>query len=188
MIYYWLHTLYIFIGSRLFWKNVNVLSNLSRTRRVSILDCEGFRFMNNSKYTFYMDLIRFEILFRSKLFDATLKKGIIPTLGSQKIIYKKPLKVFTKFKITLIIDGWDDKWVYHKQMFEQNGKIMAIGYTKVAFWKNKKTLNLTDILADAGVHIKQQKPSLAILNLFNNDYALLHSSNKSQLNISTQVD
>ena len=85
-----------------------------------------------------MDFIRFEILFRSKLFDNTFKKGIFPVLGSQKIIYKKPLKRWTKFKITISLEGWDDKWVYHSQTFKQKSEIYAVGYSKVAYWKNKK--------------------------------------------------
>ena len=175
MIYYWLHSLYIFLGGRFFWKKVNITEALSRTRRVSILDCEGMRYMNNSKYFFYMDLIRFEVLFRSKLYDATLKKGIFPMLASQKIIYKKPLKMWTKFKITITVDGWDHKWVYHKQVFEQNGQIIAIGYTKVAFLKSKKTLDLHEILKEAGVTIPQRKPSEAVLALFESDYELLQT-------------
>ena len=92
MIYYWLHLIYIYIGSNFFWKKIDLDSDLTRIRRVSILDCDSLRYMANSKYFYYMDFIRFEILFRSKLYENTFKKGIFPVLGSQKIIYKKPLK------------------------------------------------------------------------------------------------
>ncbi|PWJ60688.1 hypothetical protein CLV98_101873 [Dyadobacter jejuensis] len=74
MIYYWLHMIYIYIGSRIFWKKVHPTAELTRTRSVGILDCDALRFMANSKYFYYMDLIRYEVVFRSKLYDNTIKK------------------------------------------------------------------------------------------------------------------
>ena len=179
MIYYWLHMLYIYIGAKLFWKKVDLESDLSRIRRVNTLDCDSMRFMANSKYFYYMDFIRFEVLFRSKLYDNTFKKGIFPVLGSQKFIYKKPLKRWSKFKITLTLEGWDDKWVYHRQTFEQNNEICAVGYTKVAFWKNKKAQDLRKIIYDSGLHKTEMNPSEHILNMFNNDYHILKELNKA---------
>jgi len=133
MIYYWIHVIYIFINSKLFRSKVNVDSKITRTRRVSILDCEGLRYMANSKYSYYMDFIRYELLFRTELYTNTVNRGMFAVLGSQKVIYKKPLKRWSKFSITLNLEGWDDKWAYHRQVFKQNNKVCAIGYTKLAF-------------------------------------------------------
>jgi acyl-CoA thioesterase FadM len=166
---------YIYLGSKFIWKKVNIESDLSRIRFVKILDCDSLRYMANSKYFYYMDFIRFEVLFRSKLYDNTFKKGIFPVLGSQKFIYKKPLKRWTKFKITISLEGWDDKWVYHRQTFRQKGEIYAVGYTKVAFWKNKKALDMPKIIYDSGFHKTEMNPSSMILNMFNDDYDILKS-------------
>ena len=92
-------------------------------------------------------------------------------LASQKIIYKKPLKMFKKFDITLILEGSDDKWVYHRQVFRQNGQVCAIGYTKAGFWKNKKAQKINAILMKSDSEIKL--PSEEVLNMFKNDYSLL---------------
>ena len=173
MFYYWLHILYIFIGSKLFWKKVPVKADLKRVRKVSILDCDALRFMANSKYFYYMDLIRFELLFRSKLYNSTVKKGMFPVLGSQKIIYKKPLKRWTTFTITLVLEGWDDKWAYHRQVFEQDNQICALGFTKVAFWKNKKAQQMTAILHEAGLTDAAMNVPETIKNIFDHDYHLL---------------
>ncbi|TNJ41343.1 thioesterase family protein [Tamlana fucoidanivorans] len=173
MIYYWLHVLYIFIGSRLFWKRIKPDHNLTRQRIVSLFDCESFRYMANSKYFYYMDLIRYEIVFRSQLYNNTIKKGMFGVLASQKIIYKKPLKRWTKFSITLVLDGYDDKWVYHKQIFKQKGEICAIGFTKAGFWKHKKAQNMTDILLKSGVHHQTKVVSSETLDMFKNDYDIL---------------
>lgn len=176
MIYYWLHLIYIFIGSKFFWKPVALNVNLTRTRRVSILDCEAFRFMANSKYFYYMDFIRLEILFRSDLYTNTIKKGMFPVLGSQKIIYKKPLKRWTTFDITLILEGWDDQWIYHRQVFTRNGDVYAVGITKVGFWKKHKIQDVRDILCASGVKNKKMDVSPEILSMFSNDYTIIKNT------------
>lgn len=175
MIYYWLHILFLYIGSRFFWKSVDLAGDLTRVRRVKVLDCDAMRYMANSKYFYYMDFIRIEILFRTKLYDNTYKKGIYPVLGSQKFIYRKPLKRWSKFSVTLVLEGWDDKWVYHKQVFKQKGEICGIGYTKVAFWKNRKALDIRKIIFDSGIERKEMNPSPEVLGIFENDYHMLKS-------------
>jgi len=62
-----------------------------------------------------------------------MKKGLFPVIGSQKFIYKKPLKRWTKLSITLPVEAWNEKWVYHTQTFKQKGEVYAVGFTKVAF-------------------------------------------------------
>jgi acyl-CoA thioesterase FadM len=123
-----------------------------------------------------MDFIRFEIMFRSDLYNNTVKKGMYAVLGSQKIIYKKPIKLWSKFKITLILEGWDDKWVYHQQVFEQNNQICAVGYTKAAFWKHKKAQNIQSIFEESGLRIPQKNVSENVLKLFQDDYELLKTT------------
>ncbi|MFT4839438.1 MAG: acyl-CoA thioesterase FadM [Oleispira sp.] len=176
MIYYWIHVLYIFIGSTFFWKKVGLESDFTRTKRVGILDCESLKYMANSKYFYFMDFIRLEILFRTKLYENTFKKGMFPVIGSQKLIYKKPMKIWSTYSLTLVVEGWDDKWVYHRQTFKQNGDVYAIGFTKLAFWKNKKAQNMRNIIADSGVQTTEMTPSLEVLSMFKNDYEIIKGS------------
>ena len=98
-------------------------------------------------------------------------------LASQKIIYKKPLKIWKKFKITLKMEGSDEKWLYHRQIFEQNGEVCAIGFTKAGFWKNKKAQNMREILINSGSENKIKTPSTEMMNIFNNDYEILKNKN-----------
>jgi len=120
-----------------------------------------------------MDFIRLELTFKSNLFDNTIKKRITPILGSQKIIYKKPLKLWDTFTVTLKNEGWDDKWVYHSHVFKKKNIIYAIGYTKVAFWKNKEIQNLRAIISDCEIKYLAKTPNAEIKNIFNNDSKLL---------------
>ena len=168
--------IYIYVGSKFFWKKIELDSDHTRIRKVSILDCDSLKYMANSKYFYYMDFIRFEVLFRSKLYENTFKKGIFPVLGSQKFIYIKPLKRWAIFSITLVLEGWDEKWVYHRQIFKHKNKVYAIGFTKAAFWKNNKAQNMTKILTDSGVQKTKMNPSSEILNVFKNDYEIVKST------------
>lgn len=123
-----------------------------------------------------MDFIRFEKMFRSELFANTVKKGMYPVLGSQKVIYKIPLKRWSSFTTTLVLEGWDEKWVYHKQVFEQHNRIVAIGYTKVAFWRNKKAQNIPKILKNSGVKQSQMPVPQKVRTVFERDYELLQTN------------
>ena len=175
MIYYWIQLAITFISTYYFSDKVPINTTITTKRRVSIFDCEGFRYMSNTRYISYMDFIRFELTFKSNLFNETIKKGIIPVLASQKIIYKKPLKLWDVFTITLKNEGWDNKWVYHSHTFQKNNAIYAIGYAKVAFWKKNKVQNMLDIIHKSGITEDAKLPPLHILNLFNNDTHLLKS-------------
>ncbi|PWJ60687.1 thioesterase superfamily protein [Dyadobacter jejuensis] len=99
-------------------------------------------------------------------------------LASQKIIYKKPLKIFQKFDITLKLEGSDEKWVYHRQTFEQNGQVCAIGFTKAGFWKNKKTQDMREIIKNSDSEYQLRTPSAEVISLFESDYETIKTSNK----------
>lgn len=167
------------MGSKLCWSKVDLTSRLSRKRMVLLFDCDTFRYMANSRYLYYMDLIRYEIMFRSPLYKNTVKKGIYAVLGSQKIIYKKPLKMWATFTISLVLDGWDDKWVYHRQTFTRNDEVYAIGFTKIAFWQNNKAQDVGRILKDCGVSITEMEISPELRAVFEDDHDCLKRISKS---------
>ena len=108
MFYYWF-TIAKILVLRNFQSEVLYDQTISRTFRVRLFDCDGLRVMTASKYAVYMDFIRWELIARSKLFHAIVKRKLAPTIGSQKIIYRKPLKIGTKFDIILKSAGVDDR-------------------------------------------------------------------------------
>lgn len=176
MVYYWIRLTIVFLSAYFSPKRVAIDSSITVKHRVTVFDCEGLRYMSNTRYVTYMDLIRFRLTFKSNLFNETIKKGTIPTLASQKIIYKKPLKLWDNFSITLTNLGWDNKWVYHSHVFKKDNDVYAIGYTKVGFWKNKKVQDLKEILTRSGIEKDQLVPPTHILNLFKTDTILLRNN------------
>jgi acyl-CoA thioesterase FadM len=85
-----------------------------------------------------MDFIRLESMFRSSLYENTVEKGMLAILVSQKVIYKKPLRIWSTFSVKLILEEWDEKWAYHHHIFIQDGKVCAVGLSKLAFRKHKR--------------------------------------------------
>lgn len=168
MFYYWYRLIWILVAKN-FQKPIDIEGELSRKFKVRLLDCDGLRVMTAFKYAAYMDFIRWEMVARSKLYNEIVLKGLAPTLGSQKIIYRKPLKRWSQFTLNVHTAGWDEKWVYHIHKFEQKGEIRAVGITRALFWKKDKPQLLQQILENAGVKELNKTPPVWVLNLFQND-------------------
>ncbi len=174
MLYFWYRILILLI-LRNFTAPIPIDAKFSRTFRVRLFDCEGLRVMTASRYTVYMDLIRWEALLRSKLYEVVFRGGLAPTLGSQKIIYRRPLKIFSRFKVTLELAGWDSKWVYHIHTFENKDRIAAIGITRALIWKRDVPVSMGEILQKAGENRTERAPASWIIELFENDKAILQA-------------
>jgi acyl-CoA thioesterase FadM len=174
MLHYWYRIVWILIARR-FQSQVDIEEELTRTFRVRLFDCDGFRVMTAFKYAAYMDLIRWEMIARSKLFNEILPKGLAPTLGAQKIIYRKPIKLWTKFTLRLQTMGWDEKWVYHIHKFEQSGEVKAIGITRALIWKKDRPQILREILQNIAVKNLDKKPPEWVANLFRTDTDIIQN-------------
>lgn len=149
MFHYWF-SIGRMLLSRYTLPRVEYDTTIRRRFRVRLFDCDGFRVMTAAKYPMYMDFIRWEMIARSKLFEAIVKRGLAPTLGSQKLIYRRPLKVWTAFEVELELAGIDDKWIYHIHRFIQQGEVRAIGITRALIWKRDVPTAMADLLQAVG--------------------------------------
>ena len=175
MFYYWYSIIKILI-LRNFQTKVNYDQTIRRTFRVGLFDSDGFRVMAAAKYPIYMDFLRWELIARSKLFKAIVKRGLAPTLGSQKIIYRKPLKLWSRFTVILESVGMDDKWVYHAHYFEQDNEVKAVGITRALIWKKDIPTALADILKEIGADEKKAPPTW-VSKLFSDDKKIIQQAN-----------
>ncbi len=160
------------ITSRFTRPRVAFDSTIRREFRVRLLDCDGFRVMTAAKYPMYMDFIRWEMIARSKLFDAVVQRGLAPTLGSQKLIYRRPLKLWTRFTVELELAGYDDKWIYHIHRFEQHGELRALGITRALIWKRDVPTAMDELLTFVGARGPMTPPEW-VTELFARDKELL---------------
>ena len=172
MLRYWLAILLLF-ARRKFQPAIRPDKNFTKSFRVGPFDCDGLRVMTAYKYTVYMDLIRWEVIARSKLFGAVVRRGLAPTLGSQKIIYRRPLRIWSKFDLDLEPAGWDDKWLYHIHYFRQDGELKAVGVTRSLIWKRDIPHALEDIMRDAIGEFYTKTPPEWVNGLFADDRQII---------------
>ena len=172
MIHYWLSIVKILV-LRHVQPAVAIDATIRRTFRVRLFDCDGFRVMTASRYPAYMDFIRWELIARSPMYHAIIKRGLAPTLGSQKLIYRKPLKLWTRFVVELELAGWDEKWIYHIHRFEQHGEIKAVGITRALIWKRDVPSVLADIVRESGATTSVMDPPTWVSELFEKDKAIV---------------
>ena len=175
MIYYW-YTILKILVLRNFQSEVNYDQTIRRTFRVGPFDCDGLRIMTAAKYPVYMDFIRWELIARSKLYHAIVKRRLAPSLGSQKIIYRKPMKIWSKFDVILESAGMDDKWVYFVHYFEQDNEVKAIGIVRSLVWKRDIPTALTDIMKELGV-TETMDPPAWVIDIFKADKEIIEKAN-----------
>jgi acyl-CoA thioesterase FadM len=160
------------IASRFTRPRVAFDATIRRRFRVRLLDCDGFRVMTAAKYPMYMDFIRWEMIARSKLFEAVVQRGLAPTLGSQKLIYRRPLKLWSVFDVELELAGYDDKWIYHIHRFEQQGELRALGVTRALIWKRDVPAAMEELIVFVGARGPMVPPTW-VTALFAQDKELL---------------
>jgi acyl-CoA thioesterase FadM len=171
MLHYWF-TIARMLLSRFTKPRVRYDATIRRRFRVRLFDCDGFRVMTAAKYPMYMDFIRWEMIARSDLFEAIVKRGLAPTLGSQKLIYRKPLKVWSTFNVELELAGYDDKWMYHIHRFVQHGEVRALGITRALIWRRNVPTATKELLEAVGA-TGDMPPPAWVAALFENDRELL---------------
>ena len=169
MIYFWcrLGVILLVNGFRPHW---NLNKEASIKCRVRLLDCDGLQVMCGNQYPMYMDLGRWLHVTKAGFLNLAIKNRWAPVLRSQKVIYLKPLRLWSSFQVRVSLAGLDKKWVYHQHVFEQNGSIRAIGITKACVWKNKRRIPLTDVVNDPRVIYKEKPVPSWVKDMFPDDH------------------
>ena len=75
------------------------------------------KYMNNASYWTITEMGQMDFLFRTDLFKICRQHHWFPLVGSQKIVYRRPLKRFDRFQLRSQLYYCDDKWLYLKQTF-----------------------------------------------------------------------
>lgn len=183
MIYFWCRLVIILLvnGFRPHW---NLNEEVNPKCRVRVLDCDGLQVMCGNQYLKYMDLGRWMHVTKAGFLKLAIKNKWAPVLRSQKIIYLKPLRLWSAFQVKVSLVGLDEKWVYHQHVFEQNGSIKAIGITKACVWKNKRRVPILDVLKDSRVICREKPVPAWVIDMFPDSH---EQPNNIQLNISPSL-
>jgi acyl-CoA thioesterase FadM len=86
--------------------------------------------VNNGRYLPLCDLSRIDLFVRTGLLRLMLQRGWRPIIAEHTMIYRKSLGVFKKFKATMQLTHWDEKYFYMTHCFSIGDKIIAVGTSK----------------------------------------------------------
>lgn len=86
--------------------------------------------MNNGRFLTIMDLGRMDLLKRTGVLNMAIKNKWMPIVGTARIDFQRPLKLWQKYELHSHIYGWDEKWIYLEQTFYSNDKLIAKGKIK----------------------------------------------------------
>lgn len=150
------------ILKRLVVKNpIDPFSHCTSKCRVNLLDLDFNMHMNNGRYLSIMDLGRFDLMLKSKIFWKIFKQGYYPVVSSQSIRFKKSLGFFMSFDLVTLIESWDERNLYIHQQFIKNDVIYAEGYVKTRFRQRgrKESVPTKEIFELLGVQYQNDKVS-----------------------------
>src|SRR6476660_7713220 len=86
--------------------------------------------MNNGRYLTICDLNRVDLFIRTGLLKVMLRQKWMPVVAEHTMTYKKPLKVFERFKVSLDVTHWDDKYFYMTHTFTTRDRVVAEGKSR----------------------------------------------------------
>lgn len=141
--------------------------------RCGFFDCDGLRVMTASRYAVCMDFARWSFVTRTGFTAYAFKKGWAPALGSQKIIYRKPVKLGESFDVRVSYAGSDNKWIYNLHILKKAGEIRAIGITKGVTWHKGKMIPMEQVLTEIGAQKYIREVPDWIGDLFSDDSKIL---------------
>ena len=93
--------------------------------------------MNNGRYLTICDLSRVDMFLRTGLARAMLKQKWMPIITEHSMAYKKALKPFQRYRVTMQITGWDERNFDMWHQFIVNDRIVAEGHSKGLIYSKK---------------------------------------------------
>jgi acyl-CoA thioesterase FadM len=96
-------------------------------------DLDINRHLNNGRYLTILDLGSIDLFLRSGVLFRAIRNGFRPMIGGLIVTYRKGLSLFERFRLTMRLEAWDDRWNYFQFEFKKlNGQLSAAGYFKGA--------------------------------------------------------
>lgn len=102
--------------------------------------------MNNGRYLTICDLNRVDLFIRSGLAKLMIKRGWMPVVAEHTMSYKRPLKLFECFEVSLALTHWDEKFFYMTHTFTSGDRVVAQGTSKAALRSKEGVLKPDDVI------------------------------------------
>jgi len=101
--------------------------------RVGLSDIDVFMELNNARFFNYMELGRWDFIYRSGVLHIMRKQGWGATVGGSSIRFRRRIPFLSRFKLTSEMICHDGRWFYIKQETFVKGKICSSALMKVGF-------------------------------------------------------
>jgi acyl-CoA thioesterase FadM len=151
---------------------------LTKTFTANPFDSDWMNSIQAGAFFTYTDSARWELAVRMGFLKAAFQHRWVIIIGGQKIIYRKPVRLFRRFQITMQFTGWDDKWIYCSHVFRQNGEEKAVVLTKAGLRCGGKLLNPHEAFKKLGYAETQPAPAW-IIEQFEKDVSLLRECSQA---------
>ncbi len=117
--------------SRISPSEIMASESIVKTFWANPFDSDWLNSIQAGRFFTYTDAARWEIAVRLGFLKLAMKKKLVVIVGGQKIINRRPVRIFRRFKLVMRITGWDDRWMYVSHYFEQNGKVATVVFSKI---------------------------------------------------------
>lgn len=108
---------------------VSALQN-ELTQRVLPNDLDLNMHMNNGRFLTICDLTRVDLFVRTGLLAVMLAEKWSPIIAEHTMTYRKAMRLFQRYTVSMEITHYDDKHFYATHRFTSNGKVVAEGTSK----------------------------------------------------------
>lgn len=85
----------------------------------------------------YLSFIELNIFSWFTGVDKTANTKLRWLFVAQQMIYLKEVKLFDKFTVNTMLEGWDEKYLYFTHQFFVKGELASVGMTKVMMINSK---------------------------------------------------
>ena len=145
----WLRMFRVLIGA-CFRSRLTLVDHSVLRFRVLPTDLDINVHMNNARYIALMDLGRLDLIIRTGLWRAVLRRHWQPVLGGCMVRFRRPLKPFQPFTLTSHMLAWDDKWIYIEHKIEVDGVLACQAVVRGAFVAADGVVAPIDVAEAAG--------------------------------------
>ncbi|MFJ2619364.1 acyl-CoA thioesterase [Glutamicibacter sp. NPDC087344] len=125
----------------------------SVSMRATLTDIDFAGHINNGMYFSIFDLGRFDLMFRSGVWDIMRKNKWTPVVQCETMTFRKSVKFGTKFSQETRLLGLDDKCIYFEQRIVVDGEIYARGYIATRMTSKKGAVPNEEIMNAVGLEI-----------------------------------
>jgi acyl-CoA thioesterase FadM len=114
--------------------------------------------MTNSRYLALADLGRLDLILRTGAWRAMWRGGVGVVLGGCTVRFRHSLRPFERFTVSTTVLGWDERWVYLRQIFLGEGKPACIAMMRAGFTRKGSLVPPQEIIDAAAGLGKQMVP------------------------------